>query len=146
MNRSLFRTPLELAHIMLACIDAGDWAGIIDITHQDYVVHEPPELPFGGDWKGRDALIRLFPHVWSYWDDVAVDRLGIVSDENYFCLLLRMTMTSKITGNRISQSLAESTRCADGLMVEYTIHYHNPAEVAREAGPPRPGAVKLQEI
>jgi len=131
---------------MLACIDAGDWAGIMDITHQDYVVHEPPELPFGGDWKGRDALIRLFPHVWSYWDDVVIDRLGIVSDENYFCLLLRMTMTSKITGNRISQSLAESTRCADGLMVEYTIHYHNPAEVAREAGPPRPGAVKLQEI
>ena len=130
---------------MLACIDAGDWAGIIDITHQDYVVHEPPELPFGGDWKGRDALIRLFPHVWSYWDDVVIDRLGIVSDENYFCLLLRMTMTSKITGNRISQSLAESTRCADGLMLEYTIHYHNPAEVAREAGPPRPGAVKLQE-
>ncbi len=129
---------------MLACIDAGDWAGVMDITHPDYVVHEPPELPFGGDWKGRDALIRLFPHVWSYWDDVVVDRLGILSDENYFCLQLRMTMTSKFTGNRISTSLAETTRCVDGLMVEYTIHYHDTALVAREAGPPRPGAIKLE--
>ena len=55
-----------------------------------------------------------------------------------------MTMTSKLTGNRISTSLAETTRCVDGLMVEYTIHYHDCALVAREAGPPRPGAVKLE--
>ena len=137
------RAPLELAHAMLACIDLGDWAGVMAITHPDYVVHEPPELPFGGDWKGKDALLRLFPHVWSYWDDVVVDRLGILTDETYFCLQLRMTMTSKITGNRISTSLAETTRCVDGLMHEYTIHYHDTALVAREAGPPRPGAVKL---
>ena len=138
------KTPLELAHTMLACIDAGDWEGVMAITHEDYVVHEPPELPFGGDWKGKDALIRLFPHVWSYWDDVVVDRLGILSDANYFCLQLRMTMTSKVTGNRISSSLAETTRCVGGLMTEYTIHYHDTALVAREAGPPRPGAIKLE--
>ncbi len=137
------RTTLELAHTMLGCIDAGDWAGVLAITHPDYVVHEPPELPFGGDWKGQDALTRLFPHVWSYWDNVVVNRLGILTDENYFCLQLRMTMTSKLTGNRISTSLAETTRCVDGLMAEYTIHYHDTALVAREAGPPRPGAIKL---
>ena len=138
------KTPLELAQTMLACIDAGDWPGVMAITHPDYVVHEPPELPFGGDWKGQDAVPRLFAHVWSYWDDVVVDRLGILSDETYFCLQLRMTMTSKFTGNRISTSLAETTRCVDGLMTEYTIHYHDTALVAREAGPPRPGAIKLE--
>ena len=68
----------------------------------------------------------------------------ILTDDTYFCLQLRMTMTSKLTGNRISTSLAETTRCVDGLMVEYTIHYHDTALVAREAGPPRPGAVKLE--
>jgi excinuclease UvrABC ATPase subunit len=76
--------------------------------------------------------------------DVVVDRLGILTDETYFCLQLRMTMTSKLTGNRISTSLAETTRCVDGLLAEYTIHYHDTALVAREAGPPRPGAVKLE--
>ena len=55
------KTPLELAHTMLACIDAGDWAGVMAITAPDYVVHEPPELPFGGSWRGQDALLRLFP-------------------------------------------------------------------------------------
>ncbi|MBX9883778.1 MAG: nuclear transport factor 2 family protein [Novosphingobium sp.] len=141
----MIKTPRELAETMLGCIDKGDWAGVMAITSPNYVVHEPPELPFGGDWKGQDALIRLFPHVWSYWDDVVVDRLGILTDENYFCLQLRMTMTSKLTGKRISTSLAETTRCVDGLMVEYTIHYHDCALVAREAGPPRPGAVKLEQ-
>jgi SnoaL-like domain len=138
-------SPLEVCQVMSACIAAGDWAGLADITHEDYVIHEPPELPFGGDWCGRDALARLFVHVWSYWDDVVVERLGVVSDENYFCLLLRMTMTSKVTGNRITVSMAEATRCVGGLMAENTIHYFSPAEVAREAGPPRAGAVKLQE-
>jgi hypothetical protein len=137
-------TPLEVCHAMFARIEAGDWAGLAEITHEDYVIHEPPELPFGGDWRGRDALSRLYRHVWSYWDDVVVERLGIVSDETYFCLLLRMTMTSKLTGNRITQSMAEATRCAGGLMAENTIHYFSPAEVAREAGPPRPGAIKLE--
>lgn len=138
------KTPRELAETMLGCIDKGDWDGVMAITSPDYVVHEPPELPFGGDWAGKDALIRLFPHVWGYWDDVVVDRLGILTDETYFCLQLRMTMTSKLTGNRISTSLAETTRCVDGLMVENTIHYHDCALVAREAGPPQPGAVKLE--
>lgn len=137
-------TPLALAHAMHACTSAGDWAGLAELTHEDNVIHEPPELPFGGDWRGRDALLRLYTHVWSYWDDVVVERLGVVSDDTYFCLLLRMTMTSKLTGNRITQSMAESTRCVNGLMVETTVHYFSPAEVAREAGPPREGAVKLE--
>jgi hypothetical protein len=138
-------TPLEICDAMFARIAAGDWAGLSDLAHEDYVMHEPPELPFGGDWRGRDALARLYTHVWSYWDDVVVERLGVIGDENYFCLLLRMTMTSKLSGNRITQSMAEATRCVGGLMAETTIHYFSPAEVAREAGPARAGAVHLQE-
>jgi len=136
--------PLEVCQAMFVRIAAEDWPGLAELAHADFVMHEPPELPFGGDWRGRDALARLRAHVWSYWDDVVVERLGVVGDENYFCLLLRMTMTSKLTGNRITQSMAEATRCVDGLMAETTIQYFSPAEVAREAGPPRPGAVKLE--
>lgn len=137
-------TPLDVAHAMFACIDAGDWKGLADLTSDDYVMHEPPELPFGGDWRGRDAMTRLFAHVMGYWNDPVIVREGILGDERQFVAILKMSMTSKLTGNRITQSLAEATRCVDGKMIETTIHYFNPAEVAREAGPRRPGA-PLQE-
>jgi ketosteroid isomerase-like protein len=130
-------TPLEIAHKMFALIDSGDWAGVAALAADDYVIHEPPVLPFGGAWRGRDALPRLFAHVMHYWDDPQIERVAITGSDAHFIALLRMTVTSKMTGRRFSQSLVEATRCANGKMVETHIHYFDPDEVAREAGPAR---------
>ena len=130
-------TPLEIAHEMFARIDQRDWAGVADLTADDYVIHEPAVLPFGGEWRGRDAMPRLYGHVMGYWDDPVIEREAIMGDERQFVAVLRFSMTSKLTGNRFTQTVAEVTRCADGKMLETRVHYFDAAEVAREAGPKR---------
>lgn len=130
-------TPLELAQAMFARIDAGDWPGVAALMTEDYVIHEPPVLPYGGDWNGQDALSRLFAHVMGYWDDPVVERRGLMGDEQHFVALLSFTMTSKLTGRRFTQPIAEVTRCEGGKMVETWVHYFDADEAAREAGPRR---------
>lgn len=132
-------TPLQLAEAMFAGIDAGDWSVVAELMTEDYVIHEPSVLPYGGDWKGRDALPRLFAHVMGYWDDPVVERRGVMGDEQHFVALLSFTMTSKLTGRRFTQPIAEVTRCVGGKMAETWVHYFDPDEAAREAGPKRAG-------
>jgi len=131
-------TPLEVAQAMFARIDAGDFAGLPDLAAEDFVIHEPPNLPYGGDWHGRDALPRLFGHVMGYWDDPVIERMGVTADDSRFYVQLIFNVTSKISGKRLTQSIAEITRCSDGKMAETWVHYFDPVEVEREAGPPRP--------
>jgi 3(or 17)beta-hydroxysteroid dehydrogenase len=103
-------------------------------------------FPSAASWKGQDALLRLFRRMCgASWDDVVVDRLGILTDENYFCLQLRMTMTSKLTGNRISTSLAGTPRAASmGSMVEYADPLPRLRAGRRRSRAAAPGPVELE--
>ncbi len=122
---------------VFAAAGAGDWATVESHMSDDLVIHEPPSLPFGGDWCGRDALQRLFAHVMGYWDDPQVTIERVVGDDDWAVGILTFAMTSKQTGRRFTQRMAEVSRFEGGKVVETHIHYFDTAEVAREAGPRR---------
>lgn len=116
---------------------ARDWDTVATLCSDDLVIYEPASLPFGGEYRGRDALLRLFTIVMDYWDNPQVTINAIVGDDTHAAVLLTFTMTSKHTGRTFTQSVAESAKSKDGLVTEMRIHYFDAAEVAREAGPKR---------
>jgi len=127
MSVALIRSLYDRAHV-------GDWDGVETLLSDDLVIHEAASLPFGGEYRGRDALRRLYGIVMGYWDKPMVEIYKIVGDDTHVVALMNFTMTSKITGDTFTQKMAEVSTVEDGLVTEMRIHYYDTAEVARQAG------------
>lgn len=130
-------TPVEAVVDVFAKAAVGDWPAVAAHMADDLVIHEPASLPYGGEWRGADAMKNLFASVMGYWDDPDINVLRVVGDDEWVVAILRFEVTSKLTGNRIVQRMTEVSRFAGGKIVETYIHYFDTALVAREAGPKR---------
>ena len=123
-------TPLEASKAMYDAVHAGDWNAVADFMAEDFVIHEPTSLPYGGEWRGRDALQRLYAHVMGYWEDPVVQWQELVGGETYAVALLHFTVTAKSSGKRFETHIAEVTRFDDaGKMASMRIHYFDTADM-----------------
>ena len=126
-------TPLELSRAMYDHVKSGEWDRVAEFMAEDFVIHEPVSLPYGGEWRGRDAMQRLYAEVMGYWRDPAVEWLELVGGEHHVVALLILTATAPDSGLRFPQHIAEVTRFnADGLMQSMRIHYFDTGEMARQ--------------
>jgi len=125
-------TPLEATKAMYDHAARGEWDAVASFMAEDLVIHEPQTLPYGGEWRGRDALQRLFATVMGYWDDPQVEWIDLVGGDQHAVALLRMSVTVPGTSKRVTQRVTEVTRFnADGKMAEMHIHYFDTGEMAR---------------
>lgn len=127
-------SALDMMREIYAHAGQGAWDRVEAHLSDDLVIHEPPSLPYGGVWRGRDALRRLYAEVMSYWADPSVQVRSIVGDETWAVAILDFSMTSKVTGERFAMPVAEASRAEGGKIAEMRIHYFDTAEVARQAG------------
>lgn len=112
---------------------ARDWAAVEARCHPDFTVVEPPSIPYGGAWTGRDALPRVAAAMYAAWADARVEIHEITGGRDWGVVILSLTMTSKTTGRTFTQTICEAGRFEDGLLRELRIHYFDTAEVAAEA-------------
>lgn len=109
---------------MYAHVAKGQWDAVAGFMADDFVIHEPASLPYGGEWRGRDALHRLYGRVMCFWDEPEVTWLELVGGERHTVALLDFAMTALGTGRRIAQRVAEVTTFDDaGKMAAMHIHY-----------------------
>ena len=120
-------TPLETSRILYAHVAAGDWDAVDAMLTDDFVIYEPESLPYGGEWRGRDALRRLYAHVMGYWENPKVEWLELVGGETYAVALLRFGMTARATGKRIDTTVSEVTRFDGDRIADMRIHYFDTA-------------------
>lgn len=126
-------SPLEASKTMYDHISRGEWDRVPAFMAEDFVIHEPSSLPYGGEWRGRDALQRLYAHVMAYWREPAVEWVDLVGGDRHVIALLHFTMTAPDSGKRFAQHIAEVTSFADdGLMQSMRIHYFDTGEMARQ--------------
>ncbi len=118
---------------MYACVAAGDWAAVADFMADDFVIYEPPTLPYGGEWHGRDALESLYARVMGFWENPVVEWQELVGGAEYAVALLHFTVTVKASGRRFATHIAEVTRFDDaGKMASMRIHYFDTGDMARQ--------------
>lgn len=127
------RPPAELLAEIYALAGARDWAGVTARCHSDFVVYEAKCLPFGGEWRGPDALQRVAAAMYGTWQEAKVEIHEIVGGKEWAVVVLTLTMTSKRTGRTFSQTVNEAGKFEDGKLKELRIHYFDAAEVVAEA-------------
>lgn len=125
-------SPLAASQKMYEHVHRAEWDHVAAFMADDFVIHEPSSLPYGGEWRGRNALQRLYAHVMGYWRDPAVEWIELVGGERHAVALLHFTVTAPDSGKRFSQHVAEVTTFDDaGKMAEMRIHYFDTGEMAR---------------
>lgn len=113
---------------MYAAVSRGDWAAVENFMAEDFVIHEPPSLPYGGEWRGKDALQRLYVHVMGYWTQPSVEWHELLGGEDNAVALLALSATSP-AGERQTFEIAEVTRFENGKMASMRIHYFDTAAI-----------------
>ena len=125
-------SPIEATRTMYEHAARGEWSAVAAFMAEDFVIHEPSSLPYGGEWRGRDALQHLFAKVMGFWKDPLVEWVDLIGGEEHVTALLRFSMTVPHTGELIVQRVCEVTRFnKHGKMAEMRIHYFDTAEMAR---------------
>lgn len=127
------RPPAEMLAEIYGMAGARDWDGVAARCHPDFTVYEAKDLPYGGEWRGLDALQRVSTAMYGTWQEAKVQIHEIVGGKEWAVVVLTLTMTSKRTGRTFSQTVNEAGRFEDGLLKELRIHYFDAAEVAAEA-------------
>lgn len=126
-------TPRELQMAVYAAAGDEDWAKVESLMHPDFVLYEAECLPFGGEWRGKDALKRCAVAMYSTWAEAKVEIHDFTGGDSHAVTVLTLTMTSKRTGETFSQTVNECGHFENGLMRSLTIHYFDAAEVAAKA-------------
>jgi ketosteroid isomerase-like protein len=126
-------SPRERLTAIYDAARARDWDRAGALIHPDFVLHEAECLPFGGEWRGRDALQRCAAAMYGTWESASVEIHDITGGDSHAVVVLTLTMTSRRTGETFSQTVNECGSFEDGLLKDLRIHYFDAAEVAAKA-------------
>lgn len=127
------KSPREMLSAVYAAAGEGDWDTVASLIHPDFVLYEAKGLPFGGEWRGKDALQRCAAAMYGTWAEAKVDIHDITGGDHWAVVVLTLTMTPKNGGETFKQTVCEAGSFEDGLLKELRIHYFDAAEVAEKA-------------
>ena len=86
------------------------------LLHDEFVLHEAECLPFGGEWRGKDALQRCAAAMYGTWAEAKVDIHDITGGDTWAVVVLTLTMTPKDGGETFQQTVCEAGSFEDGLL------------------------------
>lgn len=128
---------LEMVRRLYQDARVRDWEAVAAVMSDRLVIHEAPALPYGGEWRGRYALRDLYTAVVGYWDAPVIEQDALTSDgDGNVVALVRLTTTSRHSGERVTHRIAEVNRVKQGKVAEMRIFYFDEALVLAELAAP----------
>ena len=125
-------TPAEVMSKVYEHMRKGEWEEAENYVSDDFILHEPESLPYGGVWKGKDVFRRLFPAVMGAFENPDPQEVEMTGGKEWANLIVNFNVTSKKTGNRTTYRVIESARIIDEKMVEMHLHYFDTVQMVKD--------------
>lgn len=111
---------------------SGGMAGLLSRLADDVAIVEPPFLPFGRTFRGRDGFREVFREVGRYLDlaDVRLEYTVADGDRVIACL----SIPDRATGRPVC--LLEQSTVRDGAIAEIKLFYHDVGTMIDKASRP----------
>lgn len=114
-----------------AYMNAGGPAGnasfeqMADTLDPEVVLHQTPDLPWGGDYRGHEGY-----EAWARKMSEAFDRLDVkdtrfLTTDDTVVILCRLITRSRKTGETLDLPMAQMVRFSCGKIVEFRPFYWN---------------------
>lgn len=121
-----------------AYMAGGDAAGLDALRATlapDVVLHQSPDLPFGGEYVGPDRYAEWAAAMRAIFDVVDVRQAEFFERDDAVVVVCRLITRSRATGETLDLPMAQVVRVRDGQIVEFRPFYWNvPAYAAAAAG------------
>jgi hypothetical protein len=95
----------------------------------ELVVHEPPGLPYGGEYHGPDGFFELFGKITGSLD-LRVKEHALREAGDIAVTHAVMTFTLHASGQSVETSVCELATVRGGQIVDLDIYYKDPGAVA----------------
>lgn len=106
----------------------GDFPAVLELFADDVVWTAATGLPFGGEFRGKDAVLGFFQSLPKYWDEINVLPEQFVDAGDL--VFVRGTHTGSIGGQRVSATWCMVWKLENGKIVSMT-EYTNSAAIQR---------------
>lgn len=112
---------------------AGDIPTVENYLADDFVFHEAPNLPYGGDYRGKDGLLEVLGALGNVLQSPNVGPLTIALAEDRAITMFTIRATAASTGEQIDVPICEVIMVKGGKIQSITPYYFNPDPVLQAA-------------
>jgi ketosteroid isomerase-like protein len=110
---------------------SGDLESACAMLDENVVVHEPAELPYGGEFRGV-----------AEWREMVAREMSLIEvefltpnefrevDSETLLVTAKVRFTSKTSGRSTDTAVVELLKVSDGRVTEFDVYYKDPAAVA----------------
>lgn len=98
----------------------GDLDSFLSYLSDDFVLYEPPFLPYGGAYHGKQAMLEGFGEIGRYLDVKGLEVDHLVADGEHVIGILRAP--DRTTGELVL--IAEESTLRDDKIVEMRVFFH----------------------
>jgi ketosteroid isomerase-like protein len=116
MDQDTMRSDLDVVKEVYGRVAVGDLDGLRAILHPDVALVEAPSLAYGGRYEGKEGFVELVVALGAHWDDFSCTDFEYFAGEGAVVVAFRLQATSRATGEKVDQRLAELWRVRDGLI------------------------------
>jgi uncharacterized protein len=100
----------------------GDAEAALEFIHPDVVAHEPESLPYGGEYRGKDAFLDMMTKIVET-AEVEATLLDMHDAGDTVVAVFLAKYTSRASGNSIEMPVSEIYGFTDGLISSVNIFY-----------------------
>lgn len=122
---------LETFKALQQALAGDDLKGIRACLSEDFVLHEPPALPFGGNFLGPEGYVELVRQIQSYFElELLSSKMTEAREDLLLCELL-IRFKSRRTGESADMDLVDLYHFdAEGKIQRMDAFYMDPELIA----------------
>lgn len=122
-------TNLDAVNQFYATFGAGDLDACAQLLTEDVVVHEPPELPYGGEYSGHSGFKEMITTIVTEFELAITDVVATEAPDGRVVGLIRLTFTNRESGDAVETRMVEVYTLRDGLIAEIDVYYWTPQAI-----------------
>jgi ketosteroid isomerase-like protein len=97
----------QLTSAFHAMLDHGDLEAIVDLFEDSSTLEEPAILPYGGLFRGRDAIRSAMITVMDHWEDLEMVMPRMIDGGKTVVTMLPFNARAKTSGKPVNLEVVE---------------------------------------
>ena len=115
----------DTVNTMYAAVRDGNLEALVPHFHDDFQLHEPPYLPYGGTYTGAEGLIGVLPEIAQVFDFARLTLRSLVIEDNDAVAFVDIPRV----GHDETHELIEHWTFRDGRAASVRIYVWDPRSV-----------------
>ncbi len=103
----------------------ASFAGMAEVLDPAVVLHQTPDLPWGGDYRGHAGYEAWARKMSEAFDQLAVEDTQMLTAGDTLVILCRLVTRSRKTGQTLDLPMAQVVRVRSGRITEFRPFYWN---------------------